>query len=114
MRVLLVEDEPMISMLLCDMVESAGHEVAGEASSVDRALEMVAEVQADAAIVDLRLHNHDSYGVMQRLREKGIPFAVASGFGADIDRELAGTDVPIVSKPYSAGEVANVLTRLAG
>lgn len=114
MRVLLVEDEPMISMLLCDMVEAAGHEVAGEASTVDRALQMVAEVQADVAIVDLRLHNHDSYGVMRRLREKGIPFAVASGFGSDIDRDLAGPDVPIVSKPYSAGEVANVLNRLVG
>ncbi|WP_081996039.1 response regulator [Croceibacterium mercuriale] len=114
MRVLLVEDEPMISMLLCDMVEMAGHEVAGEAGSVDRAMQMVEEVTADAAIVDLRLHNRDSYGVMQELRKKGIPFAVASGFGADIDRSLAGEDVPIVSKPYSSGEVAAVLSRLAG
>ena len=114
MNVLLVEDEPMISMLLCDMVELAGHAVAGEAGSVDRALEMIEEFAPDAAIVDLRLHNRDSYPVMDRLRERGIPFAVASGFGSDIDRERAGEAVPIVSKPYSSGEVANVLSQLGG
>ncbi|MDY6947272.1 MAG: response regulator [Pseudomonadota bacterium] len=108
-RIMVVEDDGMIAILLEDMLEALGHEVAGSASSVTEALALLDESRPDAAIVDLRLGESESYPVMDRLRELDIPFAVASGFGADIDRSRCGSDAAIVPKPYVMGDVERAL-----
>lgn len=111
MKVLIVEDEGMIAMLLVEMIEMLGLEIAGEASSVSEALALIDAMKPNAAIVDLKLRGEDSYPVMEKLRELGVPFAVASGYGGNIDHARAGEGMPIIAKPYLAADVEAALAR---
>lgn len=112
MRVLLVEDEPLIAMMLGDMVEQAGHEIAGEAASVEDALRAVEQARPDAALVDLNLNGTRSDPVLARLREAGVPFAIASGYGVGIDPEHGADGAMFLAKPYVLADVEAVLSRL--
>lgn len=111
-EILIIEDDGMITMVLEDFLDDLGHAVAGTAASVDQALAFLLEGRPDAAIVDLRLGGVDSYPVMQRLQVLGIPFAVASGFGADIDPTFCGDEPVIIPKPYVMEDIEAALAKL--
>lgn len=111
-RILIVEDEPLIAMMLEDILDMAGYAVLGPVTTVKTALEVIDRNPPDAAIVDLMLNGDDSYGVMAKLRECDIPFAVSSGLGADIDPNRAGEGTPILGKPYIPEDLETVLADL--
>lgn len=111
-RILIVEDDPLIAMMLEDILDMAGYVAVGPAATVQTALDAIDQFSPDAAIVDLMLNGADSYGVMQKLREHDIPFAVSSGFGADIDQDRAGEGILILGKPYQPHELEAVLEKL--
>lgn len=111
-KVLIVEDDGMISMLLEDILEALDCEVAACVSSVGQALDFLEEGQPSAAIVDLRLGEEVSYPIMDRLRELDIPLAVASGFGTDIDRSRCGEGAAFIPKPYVLDDVERALEEL--
>ena len=111
-KVFVVEDEGMIALLLDDILNALGHEVAGNAETVNDALAFLEAHQADIAIVDLKLGDEESYPVMMKLKEAGIPFAVASGYGADIDRDRCGMEAGIIPKPYTLPDVERALKSL--
>ncbi|RPF71112.1 response regulator [Aurantiacibacter spongiae] len=113
-KIMIVEDDGMIAMLLEDILDALGYEIVGPAGSIPSALEILDDCQPDAAIVDLRLGEHDSYPVMDRLRELDIPFAVASGYGADIDRSRSGSETVIIPKPYVLEDVERALGEMLG
>lgn len=112
MKILIVEDESLIAMMLGDMVEHAGHEVAGVVASVEGALAAIEQARPDAALVDLNLNGTRSYPVLARLREAGVPFAIASGYGSDIDPEHRTDETMFLAKPYVLADVEAALSRL--
>ena len=61
MRVLIVEDEPMISLLLEDWLNELGHEVVGPARDSRSALALIGSASPDAAIVDVSLRGETGY-----------------------------------------------------
>ena len=109
-RVLIVEDETLVAMLLEDMLDDAGHSVAHCASSLPQALGFI-EREADAfdfAILDVNLGGQPIFPVAEALKAKGKPFAFATGYGPG-GLPDAWRDRPTLSKPFGASDVARVL-----
>jgi CheY-like chemotaxis protein len=110
MRVLVVEDEALVAMLLEDMVTDAGHHHAFTAGSTPEALAYVRE-HADAfdfAVLDVNLGGQPSFPVAEALAEAGKSFAFSTGYGPGSLPE-AWRDRPVLSKPFGAADVAKVL-----
>ena len=102
--ILIVEDEPLIAMMLEDFIESLGHEVRGPCESVTEALAAVEVDGFDLAILDVNLKGESVWPVAARLREQAIPFVLASGGHVDPPPpEFA--NVPMIDKPYTIDRV---------
>jgi CheY-like chemotaxis protein len=107
-RVLVVEDESMIRMLLEDMLTDLGHTVAAEAGGIDEAIALANKAVFDIAVLDLNLDGHPITPVVEILVERGVPFIFASGYG---QRGLpdAYRAVPILQKPFQADALARAI-----
>jgi DNA-binding response OmpR family regulator len=108
LRVLIVEDEPLLGMELEDDVTMAGHEVVGWAQGHASAIALVEARSPDLAFVDLRLRDGDTgLELSQRLSERGIAVVITSANSSDVDN--LGHALGIVSKPYTAETINAVL-----
>jgi DNA-binding response OmpR family regulator len=111
-RILIVEDEPLIAMMLEDFIDALDREVAGVADNVASALDCIEQGSIDAAILDVNLRaNEQSWPVAQRLAEKGIPFVLATGGAGDSIAEPF-RDRPVLSKPFTMDGVERALDTL--
>ncbi len=81
-RILVVDDETLISEMTGDWLSELGHIVVGPAHTLAAALQLV-EMDLDAAIVDVALGKDMSYPLADVLSARGVPFALASGYGQD-------------------------------
>ena len=110
-RVLVVDDEPLISMLVRDWLTELGCETIGPASSVPSALDLIAGAALDAAILDVSLGNEECYSIADALRSRCIPFAFATGHGAGgvVSRF---EDAPILTKPFDFEAVKGMMDKL--
>ncbi|HZZ32013.1 MAG TPA: response regulator [Phenylobacterium sp.] len=111
LRVLVVEDEMMVSMLIEDMLTDLGCSVVGPASRLDEAMELAAASDLDCAVLDVNLGGQPIFPLADLLRERGCPFAFATGYG---DAGLRAVDVgaPVLQKPFREGDLARVLAEL--
>jgi CheY-like chemotaxis protein len=111
-RVLIVEDEAMIRMLLGDMLGDLGYTVAAEAGRLEEALKMATGVDFDFAILDLNLNGQAILPVADALVARGLPFVFATGYG---ERGLpeAYRDRPMLQKPFQSDALGRVLASLA-
>jgi DNA-binding response OmpR family regulator len=101
---LIVEDEPLISMMLEDFLLSLGHNVSAICETVGEALKACDTMQFDVAILDINLKGESAWPVAARLRERSIPFVIASGGHVDAPPpEFAS--VPMIDKPYTIDRV---------
>ena len=107
-RILVVEDEAMISMLLEDMVLDCGAEIVGPVAKFDDALELAHKAGFEVAVLDLNLNGTLSYPIAEVIRERGIPVIFATGYGADglLDRF---SDCPTLQKPFSQQDFAQAV-----
>lgn len=110
LRVLVVEDEPVVAMYLEDMLEALGCHTIGPASRLVDGLALAEAGGFEAAILDINLGGERSTPIAEALRARGVPFAFASGYGRP--PEGFGEGVPMIEKPYREAEVAGALTRL--
>jgi CheY-like chemotaxis protein len=110
-RILIVEDEPVIGLVLADMLEEMGADVDGPWPSAAEALAALDSAPPAAALLDLHIEGGTSLAVADRLLAAGIPFAFLSGAGHALGRHA---DAVMLEKPYRAGDVAAVLARLLG
>jgi CheY-like chemotaxis protein len=107
-RILVVEDEAMISMLLEDMVLDCGGEIVGPVARFDDALELAHKAEFGVAVLDLNLNGTLSYPIADVIRERGIPVIFATGYGANglLDRFR---DCPTLQKPFSQQDFAQAV-----
>ena len=112
--ILIVEDEPLISMMLEDFLESLGHRVAATCDNVSEALDATERGGFDLAILDVNLKGENVWPVATRLQEQGVPFVIASGGHVDPPpAEFA--QVPLIEKPYTVDRVTPAINAaLAG
>lgn len=110
-RILIVEDEGLISIMLEDWLLELNHQPLGPAQTLAQALEMAGEGAIDAAILDLHLRSERSDAVAEIFSKRGIPFAISSGSSMhEIDERFAGR--PVISKPYDFSTVERVIAKL--
>ncbi len=113
LRVLIVEDEALISLLIESTVRDLGHEAAACAHSVSDALSLVRRMtpSIDAAMLDVNLGGSLVFPVAEALSERGIPFAFLTGYGKGcVPAHYA--DVPVMQKPFSEDDLAVALETL--
>ncbi|MFI4950338.1 MAG: response regulator [Caulobacterales bacterium] len=111
LRVLVVEDEMMVSMLIEDMLSDLGCTVIGPASRLDEAMDLALAGGIDCAVLDVNLGGQPIFPLADLLRERGRPFAFATGYG---DAGLRDVDKgsPVLQKPFREGDLARVLGEL--
>ena len=106
--ILIVEDEPLIAMMLEDFLLSLGHEVRATCENLRDALKAAQEGDFDIAILDVNLKGESVWPVAAELRDREIPFILASGGHVDAPpAEFA--DVPMIDKPYTIDRVTPAL-----
>jgi DNA-binding response OmpR family regulator len=114
-RVLVVEDEVLIAMLINDVLSDAGATAVGPAASVSDALRLIEaerDTGIDAAVLDLNLMGKSSMGVADRLAALGIPVVFATGSDNSAIAQRHRT-IPILSKPFNCDAlIAAVATAL--
>ncbi|KQN07316.1 MULTISPECIES: response regulator [unclassified Sphingomonas] len=111
-RILVVEDEPLIAMMLEDFLDILGKSVAGTADTVATALAAIDAGGIDAAILDVNLRaGEKSWPIADRLAAAGIPFVLATGGSGDTI-EPAHRDRPVLSKPFTMDGIEQALNEL--
>jgi CheY-like chemotaxis protein len=108
-RVLVVEDEALISMLAEEMLAELGCIVHAVAPSIPKALAHAEAGGFDVAILDVNVGRERVFPVAEVLASKGIPFAFASGYGGEEIIEAHRTR-PLIGKPYSTDQLQRALT----
>ena len=111
LRVLVVEDEMMVSMLIEDMLADMGCQVVGPAARLDDAMELARDAEIDCAVLDVNLGGQPIFPLADVLLEKGCPFAFATGYG-DAGLREADRGAPVLQKPFREGDLARVLGEL--
>jgi CheY-like chemotaxis protein len=108
-KVLVVEDEMIIAMLIEDMLDEFGCKLVGPATNVPRALELIAKESIDVAVLDLNLDGKDTYAIADALQRKNVPFIFATGYGSAGLRQEYGNR-PVLQKPFLASDLETALT----
>lgn len=94
LRILVAEDETIIRLDLCALLERAGFEVCGEARDGAEAVELARSLQPDLAIMDVKMPGVDGIEAARRiLEERPIPIVMLTAYGQD----------EIVSRAVEAG-----------
>lgn len=109
---LILEDEPIISLALEDMLESLGVACVLHADSLTAANDIVETGKLDWAVLDVNIHGERSYAVADRLHALGTPFIFATGYG-DTQHPDQHLDIPTLIKPYSLADLKSVIARFA-
>lgn len=111
-RVLVVEDDLLVAMLVTDLVAQCDCLVVGPVGSVGDALAAVREDALDGAVLDINLHGERVWPVAELLEECGIPFIFATGYNEGDIPERFRTR-PRIAKPVTNVSVEHAL-RAAG
>ncbi len=113
-RILVVEDELMIAMLVEDMLADLGCTVVGPAHTLDAAMKLVEnEGQIDAALLDVNLAGQPVFPVADALRARRVPPIFSTGYGEAGLRE-SDAGAPVLQKPFRAGDLARALQDALG
>jgi CheY-like chemotaxis protein len=110
-RLLLVEDETMVAMMVEDLLVDLGCVVVDVAGTLSRGLALAsdADLRLDGAILDVNLGGEKVYPVAEALAARGVPFIFATGYGiAGISETFS--HVPALAKPYDQRALEQMLT----
>ena len=112
-RILLVEDEVLVGMMMRDVLADIGFFVAGPFCTMAEAVSAAQAQQFDGAVLDLNLGGELAYPVADLLRSQGVPFVFVTGYGHDaVDGEFA--QVPILQKPIDRESLEHSMRGLVG
>ena len=112
-RVLVVEDEALVAMLLETILEDMGCMAVGPAATVDEGLRMAADEAVDAALLDVNVAGRQVFPVAQALKDRGVPFVFSTGYGeGGLPDEWRGQ--PTLQKPFTEAAVRDALMSAMG
>ena len=109
LKVLVVEDETLVCMMIEDMLLDLGCTIIGPASNFEKALALAREALIDVAILDVNLDGILSEPVADRLCARGVPFVFATGYGREGVSERFRS-VPVLKKPFMEHDLIRALT----
>jgi CheY-like chemotaxis protein len=110
-RVLVVEDEYLIRMLLEDMLDDLGYAVAAAVGSITEARDLATTAEFSVAVLDVNLDGQEIYPIADILIERSLPFVFVTGYG---ERTLPDRyrDRPALQKPFQAEQLDAALSGL--
>lgn len=112
-RILVVEDEMAVAMLIEDMVNELSFEVAGVVPRLEDAMRMVDSDDFDAAMLDVHLNGKTVFPFAAELDKRHIPFLFATAYGGrGIPAEYR--DHLVLEKPFGPRELRRALLSLTG
>jgi PAS domain S-box-containing protein len=110
-RVLLVEDETLVAMMMREMLIDLGYAVVGPMNDKDSALEAAKESSIDCAILDLNLDGFASYPIADELAARAVPFLFLTGYDKEaVDRRYAS--IPLLQKPVDEQSLRQAISAL--
>lgn len=108
-RVLIVEDEFTVAMMIEDALEALGCEIVSSASRIAQARDIAEAGDIDVAVLDVNVAGTPVFPIAQILRERQIPFLFSTGYGAgSVPDEFSGYE--LVGKPFSESELTRKLS----
>lgn len=110
-RILVVEDSPVVAPFTADILGELGCTVIGPAPNMAAARELVEEGAFDGALMDVHIRGERVFPLCEILQSRGVPFALTSGY-ADWNMPEKWLDKPRLQKPYTIGQVEEVLGAL--
>jgi DNA-binding response OmpR family regulator len=110
--VLLTEDEALISLDLCEILEDAGYRVIGPAMTATEALSLLEGESPRVAMIDFLLRDGPCTELAQQLHQRGVPFLVYSGREPDASLTFELRDAPWLAKPALASDIVIRLEEL--
>lgn len=113
-RVLIVEDESLVAMLLETILEDMGCVPVGPAATVDEGLQLVADpAPIDAALLDVNVAGRQVFPIAEALKARGVPFVFSTGYGeGGLPDEWRGQ--PTLQKPFTEAAVRDALMTAMG
>jgi DNA-binding NtrC family response regulator len=111
-RVLVVEDEALIAVMVEDMLLEMGSVVVGPAASIESALELARREEIDAAVLDVNVRGERIDPVADVLMARGVPVLFATGYGEV--RLASGAAATVIDKPYTQDKLARGLAAAMG
>ena len=109
-RVLLVEDEPLVAMGIADQLSEAGAVIIGPCATARRAIDVLHANEVDVAVIDFVLADNNSETVQLALENKGVPFVVLTAYPPVLVRRSG--DQQILSKPVAADLLCSTVKSL--
>ena len=112
MRVLLVEDEPLIAMMVEDFVDMLGHSLAGSVDTAAEGVRLVEGGGVDVALIDVNVRDGPSWPVADAMKARGLPYIVATGGHVD-PPPVAHAGAPQLAKPFTLDGLEAALEKSA-
>jgi CheY-like chemotaxis protein len=110
-RILVVEDEYLIRMLLEDMLADLGYEIAGAVGTIAEASDLAANADVQCAILDVNLAGQEIYPVADILATRRVPFIFVTGYGeGSLAEPYRGR--PALQKPFQAEQLQKTIAGL--
>jgi CheY-like chemotaxis protein len=110
-RVLVVEDEMLVLIMIEDMLADLGCQSVTSAATVEKALALIDAQAFDVAMLDMNLNGNDSHLVAEALSARGVPFVYSTGDTGQSSRD-GYSDRPVLKKPFKYEELGAILTRV--
>ncbi|MGF1626956.1 MAG: response regulator [Alphaproteobacteria bacterium] len=111
-RALVVEDEPLLSLAMLDMLTDLGCEIAGSAARLDRALALARDLEFDIALLDVNLGGSRIDPVAELIAARGLPIVFVTGYGVSgAPRHMTGS---VLEKPYEPETLERALLLALG
>jgi DNA-binding response OmpR family regulator len=110
--ILLVEDDALLALDTQDVLTDAGYDVVGPAATVERALFLAQTASLSGAVLDVNLNGLNVWPVAEALHNRGIPFVLLTGFGADLEKPPYCPREPHLNKPVVARLLLSALARI--
>lgn len=104
-RILLVEDEYLMALLLEDLIIEAGGEVVGPVRSNRDAIDLIGRRPIDLALIDVNVVDGDTTPTMRLLRDNGVPTMVCTGGMLPLAMQREGFSGPVFAKPIAPAEI---------
>lgn len=109
-RILLVEDEVLIAVMVSDMLAGLGATVVGPATTIEAGLALAGSETFDAAVLDINVRGERIDPIADLLVARGIPMLFATGYGVAAISERRNASV--IDKPYTQERLASALAHV--
>ncbi len=110
-RILVVEDETLILMMIEVMLTDMGCESVTAAATVDKALALIDAQVFDAAMLDMNMNGRTSELVADALVARGVPFVYCTGNNSHKLMDVSHNQ-PVLRKPFNDEQLVEIFTRL--